>query len=216
MLTIALFRDILCDGMSDDPERPNEPEPEPAIGEIAEGESGPEPETLRAKFRAFSAAKGKPGRPKGRKGNGPAASPGSGAPSKLTGEDMSLIVRLTEAGQSAHAIAEVLSRGGKRPISARTVERWRARARTPNEVLAQSLASLRHEAIDGWATAIRTGSRYGKHAPSRDLLQATGVIERDTPADRITIHVGDGTIAIGRLPDVLVARVLPPASDTQD
>jgi hypothetical protein len=124
---------------------------------------------------------------------------------------MAAIVRLSTAGHSARKIARLISTAS-RPISARTIDRWLARARTPNETITTALAALRADAVSGWAAAIRQGARFGKHAPARDLLVATGVIEKESPADRITIHVGDGTIAIGRLPSPI--RALPDIAST--
>lgn len=127
---------------------------------------------------------------------------------------MLLAVRLANRGRGVRAIAQVLTASSGRPVSPATIARWLRRARQPQEDVQMALASLRAEAVESWAGAMRTGKKYGRHAPAKDLLMATGTIERDMAAERVTIIVGDGTVPVGRLPDTLrlppaLPRVLP-------
>lgn len=145
--------------------------------------------------------------------------PTRGQPPRLSGDEIVSAVRLATRGRSVRAIAQVLSTSAGRAVSPATVARWLRRVRQPQEDVQMALASLRAEAVESWAGAMRTGTKYGRHAPAKDLLMATGTIERDTPSERITIIVGDGTAPIGRLPDTLQRgpiAALPPPSGGDD
>ena len=115
---------------------------------------------------------------------------------------MALIARLKAAGHSNRDIAKMLSTPA-RTIGPTTIDKWVNRVKTTNEHIAQALASHRHAAVDAWSRALQRGAAFGKHQPARDLLIATGAIAAHDHSDRITIIVGDGTVAIGRLPPAL-------------
>jgi hypothetical protein len=65
------------------------------------------------------------------------------------------------------------------------------------------LSAFRRDAVESWHRAMQTGAKYGRHAPAKDWLVATGTITSQEPADRLTIWVGDGTSPPPfRLPEV--------------
>jgi hypothetical protein len=135
---------------------------------------------------------------------------------------MVLIARLDRAGMKSRTIARIVSKGrpDDKRVSHVTVTRWLQRAKAPSEDIQMALAGLRHTAVESWHTAMVKGSRYGKHAPAKDLLVATGDIDKDIATDRLVILVGDGRTSIGTLPqpdsviiDAEPAKLLPEPAD---
>ena len=80
---------------------------------------------------------------------------------------MLLAIRLANRGRSVRAIAQVLSASAGRSVSAATVSRWLRRARQPQEDVQMALASLRAEAVESWAGAMRTGTNTVATPPPR-------------------------------------------------
>lgn len=123
-----------------------------------------------------------------------------GRPPTMTAEDKVFVWRLHQKGLTCRAIARLASRQGKQ-ISHDTINRFCKRAELAPEAIVALLKSMRLEAIEAWELAMKRGARDGRHAPAKDLLQATGDITRDEPADRFIILVGDGTAPVAQLPE---------------
>ena len=141
------------------------------------------------------------------------ATPGkTGRPSKLTGEEMVVITRMSARGMSCRTIARLLTRAD-RSVTAQTIATWLRRAKQPAEELHAALGALRMDAVEAWGLAMRRGARDGRHAPAKDLLIATRVIEAAPDAGRVTIVIGGGVgghVTIGPAlppipPDILIA-----------
>lgn len=126
---------------------------------------------------------------------------------RISVEDTALILELHNSGVTITDIAKVLSKKRGLTIYPSLVGKWLARARMPNELLRQALSTHRHEAIGHWVTAMKKGAQFGKHSPAKDLLAATGVIADDA-SPRVQVYVGDGSVAIGKLPTI---QIHPPA-----
>jgi hypothetical protein len=152
----------------------------------------------------------------------------AGRPPKLTADDQLVLLRLHEKGRKAGTIARILSRPD-REISTKTVVRYLRQVSVATADVQRALARLRMRAVQSWETAMETGEKFGKHAPAKDLLIATGTIRQDAPSDRVIIVVGNGTQAIGELPAIPAeftdvtppalpatsGSALPPASDPE-
>jgi Homeodomain-like domain len=124
-----------------------------------------------------------------------------GRPRKLTPGEWARIIRLHQRGASTRVIAAHLSRG-RRTVSKNTVARFLRDVRESNEDVRLSLAAFRRDAVESWHKAMQYGAKYGRHAPAKDWLIATGTITREESIDRVVILVGDGTAPVAKLPDV--------------
>lgn len=122
----------------------------------------------------------------------------AGREPRLSGEEMLLVARLSRQGRSAAAISRLLTTE-QRPISPQTIAEWLRRARQPAEDLHMALASLRLDAVESWSLAMKRGARDGRHAPAKDLLVATGTVDRDQ-GHGLTIVIGQGLEVHPQLP----------------
>jgi hypothetical protein len=131
----------------------------------------------------------------------------SGPRPRLTGEDMSLILRLRHRGCKLREIARLVSTED-RIVSEETVGQFIRRTLQPNEELQIAMAAGRAEMLDHWMLAAKRGSRDGRHAPAKDWLVATGTVSPQQHGDRVIVVIGTGTADTHSLP-TLPARVTP-------
>ncbi len=102
------------------------------------------------------------------------------------------MVSAYQAGTSITAICEMFG-SDNRTVNA-VLARYNADDPTLHAAAAkQLLAAGALQAVADWQEASRNGARLGKHAPARDLLLHTGVIEplkSDTGPQGVTVVIG--------------------------